>query len=90
MTASSTGVKRENLRFPDWQWPVIEALMEKDNPDKKKLNALVMAAESAIYDRQQALSTSGDSQAEKQAIEDAVAILRILKTEALNFPDWNS
>ena len=77
------------LQFPDWQWPVLEALQEKDNPDKAKLKGLVMAAESAIYKREQAITTTEDHETEKQAIEDAVAVLRILKTEALDFPGWD-
>jgi hypothetical protein len=89
MKTEFDGAKKEHLRFPDWQWPVFEALKEKDSPDKEKLKALVMAAETAIFARQQAISTNSDHHAEQRALEDAVAVLRILKTEALDFPDWN-
>ena len=89
MTANSTGAKPAILRFPEWQWPVIEALQEKNNPDKSKLRALVMAAETAIYNRQQAIAKNANHEAEQQAIEDAVAVLRVLKTEVLSFPDWD-
>ena len=61
----------------------------KNNPDKSKLRALVMAAETAIYNRQQAIVKNASHEAEQQAIEDAVAVLRVLKTEVLSFPDWD-
>lgn len=90
MRGNSIGSRLPALKFPEWQWPVLEALQEKDNPDKAKLKQLVMAAETAIYNRRQEISNSDDHEAEHQAIEDAAAVLRILKTEALDFPDWDS
>jgi len=48
----------------------------------------VEAAEAAIFNRLQQISQSSEHQAERQAIEDAVAGLRILKTDILGFPDW--
>lgn len=89
MTANMTGAKPAILKFPEWQWPVLEALQEKDNPDKTKLKALVLAAETAVYNRQQAITKGDNHEAEREAIEDAVAILRVLKTEVLSFPDWD-
>jgi chemotaxis response regulator CheB len=38
--------------------------------------------------RLQAMSQSTESQAERQAIENALASLRTLKREKLDFPDW--
>jgi hypothetical protein len=48
----------------------------------------VKAAETAIFNRLQVLSGSNNSRAERQAIEDALASLRVLKRDSLGFPDW--
>ena len=50
--------------------------------------AQVRAAEAAIFNRLQAISQSPDHEAERRAIRDAVARLRILKRDGLGFPDW--
>ena len=49
-----------------------------------------MKAEEAIFERLQQLAGTSDSEAERQAIEDAISALRVLKTEKLNYPDWKS
>jgi hypothetical protein len=54
----------------------------------EKLSERVAAAETSIYKRLQQSSQGSDHQAEEQAIEDAVAGLRILKMDSLGFPDW--
>jgi len=56
--------------------------------DREKLPERVAAAETAIYQRLQAISQSSAYQAERQAIQDAVASLRVLKRDSLGFPDW--
>jgi hypothetical protein len=56
--------------------------------DREKLSQRVEAAETAIYQRLQQISQRSDHSAERQAIEDAVAGLRILKRDKLGFPDW--
>lgn len=48
----------------------------------------VKAVEAAIFNRLQVISGSNDNQAERQAIEDALAGLRVLKRDSLGFPDW--
>ena len=48
-------------------------------------------AEAVIFDRLQALAQIPDSPehtAERQAMEDALNALRVLKRNKLNFPDW--
>jgi hypothetical protein len=47
-----------------------------------------MAAETAIFNRLQAMSHNSDEAAKRQAIEDALAALRVLKRDNLGFPDW--
>ena len=75
------------MRYPEWQGPFQEALLEID---REKLQSKMMKAEEAIFERLQQLAGSSDSEAERQAIADANAALRALKTEKLNYPDWKS
>ena len=73
------------ILYPGWQHEYYAALVETT---PRKLSERVIAAETAIFKRLQAMATSEDSLAERQAIEDALASLRILKKEHLGFPDW--
>ena len=73
------------ILYPDWQNEFRAALIELD---REKLLERVQVAETAIFNRLQALSQSPDSHAERQAIDDALASLRFLKREKLGFPDW--
>ena len=74
-----------NIPYPEWQNENAAALVELD---RDKLPQRVAAAEAAIFNRLQAISQSSDHRAEHQAIEDALAALRVLKRENLGFPDW--
>jgi hypothetical protein len=74
-----------DILYPDWQNEYAAALVELD---PEKLSERVEAAETAIFNRLQVLSKSSDHQAERQAVEDALAALRVLKRENLGFPDW--
>jgi hypothetical protein len=73
------------ILYPEWQHEYYAALVETAS---RKLLERVTAAETAIFKRLQTISASTDNQAERQAIEDALAGLRILKRENLGFPDW--
>jgi hypothetical protein len=73
------------ISYPEWQPQYQTALLETD---REKLPERVAAAETAIYQRLQAISQSSAYQAERQAIQDAVASLRVLKRDSLGFPDW--
>ena len=74
-----------NILYPEWQLEYQAALLELD---PKQLIERVKAAETAIFNRLQLLSGSNNSHAERQAIEDALASLRVLKRDTLGFPDW--
>src|SRR5438876_2817323 len=56
--------------------------------DTEKLRERVAAAETAIFNRLQAISQGSNHTAERQAIEDALASLHVLKRDNLGFPDW--
>jgi hypothetical protein len=70
---------------PEWQTKYEAALLELD---REKLSERVAAAEAAIYERLQKISGKSDHQTERQAIEDALSALRVLKRDKLGFPDW--
>jgi hypothetical protein len=70
------------LLYPEWQDEFRAALLELDT---EKLRERVAAAETAIFNRLQAISRSSDAHAERQAIEDALASLRVLKTTISGF-----
>jgi len=73
------------ILYPEWQRVYLAALVELDT---NTLLERVAAAETAIFNRLQAISQKPDRHAERQAIEDALASLRILKRDNLGFPDW--
>lgn len=68
----------DDMQYPEWQRFCHEALVELD---KDKLPERVAAAEAAIGSRLQAMETGDDSLKERHAIEDALAMLRVLKRE---------
>jgi len=72
-----------NLRFPHWQSQYQAALMELDHG---KLLGRVTEAEYAIYRRLYSLTNTTNSHPELLAIEDALASLRLLKREQVDFP----
>lgn len=76
----------QGLEYPDWQQPYLEALVA----DNSKLQERVTAAETAIFNRLQAISQSRDHVAEREAMADALRALRVLKKEKLNYPDWGA
>lgn len=85
MTDSSSNSPSPEILYPEWQLPYREALLELD---PKQLPERVIAAETAIFNRLQVISGNTDHHAERRAIEDALAGLRVLKREALAYPDW--
>ena len=79
------GYSSPKILYPDWQQEYQAALLELD---PQKLSKRIADAETAIFKRQQAISQSPNHVAERQAIEDALASLRVLTTDNLGFPDW--
>ena len=70
------------LRYPEWQKPYHEALLE---PNPQKLAERVNEAERAILSRLQEILIGSDNRMEAQAIEDALNGLRVLKNETVKF-----
>ena len=70
--------------YPQWQNEYQAALVELD---REKLPERVAAAETSIYKRLQQMAQNSDHHTERQVIEDALAALRVLKKDELDFPD---
>jgi hypothetical protein len=77
MTDSSASPSPQML-YPEWQQEYQAALLELE---PRKLPQRIANAEAAIFKRLEAISRGTNHQAERQAIEDALASLRVLKSE---------
>jgi hypothetical protein len=75
----------EELKYPHWQGPYQAALSESDSPE---LLRKIQAAEQVIYERLQILAHDSGHQTERQAIGNALSVLRKLQRDKLSFPDW--
>ncbi len=75
----------EELEYPHWQRPYHAALSDSGSPE---LRRKIQEAEHAIYERSQILAHDPGHQAERQAIADALSVLRGLQRDKLSFPDW--
>ncbi len=81
---ADTSFPSPKILYPEWQNEFQAALLELD---PEKLRERVAAAETTIFNRLQAISQGSNHTAERQALEDAFASLRVLKRENLGFPD---
>ena len=75
------------LRYPEWQKPYQEALLEGD---PEKLEAKIHLAEWKIFQRLQTISSDSDHHGERSAIADALNALRFRKRDTLQYPDWST
>jgi hypothetical protein len=67
------------LRYPEWQRPFQDALLEVD---PKKLDKCVEDAETAIYERLEELCEmreSRDGETEREVIASAICALKVIK-----------
>jgi hypothetical protein len=71
-TESASGV-----RYPEWQKPYEAALIEFD---KSKLAERVAAAERTILNRREKIFADPAYATERQAMEDALVFLRVIKS----------
>lgn len=85
--AEQDPMAQDDLTYPEWQSPLRQALVETD---QDKLQGCMLAAETAIFNRQQIIAQEPEQhEAERQAIADALDLLRTLKRVALGYPDWD-
>ncbi len=68
----------DDLKYPEWQEPFRQALLEAN---RKKLNERLSWVETAIVKRMDAILDNPAHRDECQAIRDALSTIRILKRE---------
>ncbi len=73
------------LPYPEWQGPLQEAILEFD---REKLAEKAMKVEALILERLRQLQQSNDGHNERTAINDGLSVLRTIRRERLNYPDW--
>ena len=69
----------EDLKYPQWQSVLAEALIEVD---ASRVKERIAVAETAIVNRLQTILQEPDNRAERLALADALSSLRILKKES--------
>lgn len=75
----------EQVKYPHWQGLYEAAVSESRLPE---LLEKIHAAEQAIFERLQNLPHDS-GQMERQAIAEALSVLRTLQRDKLSFPDWD-
>jgi cell division FtsZ-interacting protein ZapD len=76
---------RSDLQYPEWQTPLQDVILEFD---LKELLRKIQRVETLIFERLQQLRLSQDGAQERVAINEALDVLRTIKRERLQFPDW--
>ena len=71
------------LVFPNWQAPLQELILEFD---REELPKRIQQVECLIFERFQQIAVGNDSSDERQALNDALNVLRIIKRDKLAFP----
>ena len=69
------------LPYPEWQTPLQELILEFD---RGKLREKALKVEALIFERQQQLARSSDGHVEREALHDALTIIRVLTERAIN------
>jgi hypothetical protein len=78
-------VDEEEFKYPEWQTPLQELILEFDST---KLPEKVQKVETLIFERLQQPRWRNDGHIEPQAINDARVLLRMIQRDKLGFPDW--
>jgi hypothetical protein len=74
----------EELKYATWQTPLQGVILEFD---PEKLPEKIQKMETLIFERLRQLDQGTDGQSERQAINDALSTLRIIKRDRLAYPD---
>lgn len=74
----------EDLKFPVWQIPVQELILEFD---REKFSAKMREVEALILERFQALPERIDGRDEREALDHALSILKTIKHDRLGYRD---
>ena len=74
------------LKFPDWQAPFQELIIEFT---LHRLPDRLQKAEALVQERLQQLDHRNNDRDEKIALQDALSVLRVMKSDGLNSVDVN-
>jgi len=74
-------MSEEELRFPEWQKPLQDLILEFN---REKLLEKVKKVEAMIIERDRQLAGSSGGQDERMALGDAMSIIRVLIDRATN------
>ena len=80
-------MRDQELKYPKWQEPLRELLLEFDHD---RLLKKIDQVETLISERHNQLGNSSDSRPERDAINDARNIVRMIQRDKLGFPDWKT
>jgi hypothetical protein len=78
-------MESEMLKYPEWQISLQEVILEFN---LNQLPTRIQQVELLIFDRLQQLQHSGNGAEERQAINDGLDLLRTIKRERLDYPEW--
>ena len=81
----SVNAGQDELKYPGWKLPLQDLIMEFD---RAKLREKMQRVEALIFERLQQLPDGSDALAEREALDNALSVLRVMQRENLNFPDW--
>jgi hypothetical protein len=73
------------LPYPEWQHPLQEAALEFD---RERLTEKAMKAETRILERLRQIQQSNNGHHERDAINHGLSLLRTIRRDRLNYPDW--
>ena len=71
----------KELKYPSWPVPLREAVLEFD---RKKLNEKIQTLKALIFNRIETMAADTGHQEGRQALADALSMLRALKKEKLS------
>jgi hypothetical protein len=74
----------QELRYPEWQVPLQDLILEFD---RVRLSRKMQEIETIIVQRLEELSRKSDSRDEREALNDALSILRVIKRDRLRSLD---
>jgi hypothetical protein len=77
-----SNISEEQLQFPEWQTPLLEAVLEFD-PDK--LPQKIQYAEAVIFQRLEKIRLGNHSQSEEAAMQDALSVIRRIRKDRLGY-----
>ena len=73
-----------NLKFPEWQAPLQDLILEFD---RETMLRKMPEVETRIIERLRSLSRDGEAQDERTALNDALSVIRVLKRDRLGCAD---